>query len=269
MVEIFQNIRKIYDFRLACDELINYIEFYSQSITDRSIATTECNYSSVKMFPSWTPTMYINLGVAYYIDLKSTRYYIHENEDVLILRDGDVTRHKMQTDNIFTIKFHPGGLESILGISQISLVNKVIDLNRILPHQLLDRIKRPISFEERVILIETYLLASFSKRKDQDYYIKIVNDCIGDYLGAGMQLNTSAVAERSFITSKSINRYFNKVIGTSPKNFFSILRCRKALTAFINDRENFTPIEFGYYDLSHFHKDIINFTGKKLSNHDY
>ena len=37
-----------------------------------------------------------------------------------------------------------------------------------------------------------------------------------------MQLNTSAVAERLFITSKTINRYFNRVVGISPKSFLSI-----------------------------------------------
>jgi AraC-like DNA-binding protein len=265
MVEIFQNIRKIYEFSTPCEELVNYIEFYSQSVLDSSVQHIKDEFSSVKMFPSWTPTFYINLGTPYYIDLKNSRYHVKKEEDVLILRNGDVTRHKLPTDNIFTVKFNPGGLETILGLNQVPVIDRIIDLNHILPLQLLKKIKQPISFEERVEIIESYLLETYVKRGNQDHYVRIVNDCIGEYQAAGMQLNTSKVAERLFITSKTINRYFNRVIGTSPKNHFSILRGRNALTAFINNREKFIPLDYGYYDLSHFHKDIINFTGQRLT----
>jgi len=267
MVEIFQNIRKIYKFSIPCEELVNYIEFYSQSVLDCSVLHIKDEFSSVKMYPSWTPTFYINLGTPYYIDLKNIRYHVKEEEDVLILRNGDVTRNKLPADNIFTVKFNPGGLETVLGFNQVSLIDQIINLKRILPLQLLRKIKQPISFKERVEIVESYLLEAYVNRGNQDHYIRIVNDCIGQYQAAGMQLNTSKVAERLFITSKTINRYFNRVIGTSPKNYFSILRGRNALTAFINDRENFSPIDYGYYDLSHFHKDIVNFTGQRLTKH--
>ncbi|MET4083956.1 AraC-like DNA-binding protein [Pedobacter sp. UYP30] len=267
MVEIFQNIRKIYKFKIPCGELVNYIEFYSQSNSDCSFQGMRNEFSPVKMFPSWTPTFYINLGAPYYIDLKDSRFYVKKGEDVLILRNGDVTRHKLPTDNIFTVKFNPGGMETILGFNQVSIIDQVINLTQILPSELLRKIKQSISFEERVELIESYLLEIFVKRGDQDHYINIVNNCIGEYRASGMQLNTSKVAERMFITSKTINRYFNRVIGASPKSYFSILRGRNALTGFINDKENFIPMSYGYYDLSHFHKDIVNFTGQRLTKH--
>lgn len=267
MVEIFQNIRKIYTFSRPCEELANHIEFYSQSVLEHSAHLPKDEFSTVKMFPSWTPTLYINLGSPYYIDLKQTRYQIKGDEDVLILRDEDVTRHKLPTDNIFTVKFNPGGLEAILKINQVPVINKIINLKHILPWQLLQSIKQPITFEERVEIMESYLLQTYTTQGNQDYYIRIVNDCIGEYQAAGMQINTSKVAEKLFITSKSINRYFKRVIGTSPKNYFSILRGRNALTGFINNSENFIPMDYGYYDLSHFHKDIVNFTGQRLTAH--
>ncbi|WP_218155324.1 helix-turn-helix domain-containing protein [Chitinophaga sp. YR627] len=69
-----------------------------------------------------------------------------------------------------------------------------------------------------------------------------------------------------FLTSKSINRYFSKVIGLPPKAYFSILRTRAALTDFIQARETFDPWDYGYYDLSHFSKDVAKLTGQRLSN---
>lgn len=269
MVEIFQNIRKIYKFSAPCEELADYIEFYSQSVLDLSAQQVKAEFSTVKMFPSWTPTFYINLGSPYYIDLKNIRYHVKEQQDVLLLRNEDVTRHKLTTDNIFTVKFNPGGLEAVLGFNQVPVIDKLIDLNQILPPQLLQKIKQPLSFEERVIIIETFLLDKLIKQTTSDHYVKMVNDSIGEYRGTGMQLNTSKVAERLFITSKTINRYFNRVIGTPPKNYFSIMRGRNALTAFVNDRESFVPIDYGYYDLSHFHKDVMNLTGQRITHHQF
>jgi methylphosphotriester-DNA--protein-cysteine methyltransferase len=57
------------------------------------------------------------------------------------------------------------------------------------------------------------------------------------------------------------NRYFHRVVGTSPKHYFSVLRARTTLSAFVANREDFVPFEYGYYDRSHFDKDIRKFTG--------
>jgi len=265
MVEIFQNIRKRYRFSTPCEELLNAVEFYSQSVSDCPAQHLTFDASSVKMFPSWTPTFYINLGTPYGIVLKNSRYSVKADEDVLILRNADVTRHILPADNIFTVKFHPGGLEAVLGINQVPVIDQLLHLHHFLPVQLLRKIKQSISFEERVAMLESYLLAAYVKRSNPDHYVSMVNDCIGEYQAAGFRLNTSKVAETQFISSKTINRYFHRVIGASPKNYFSILRGRNALTAFMNDSENFIPMDYGYYDLSHFYKDMVNFTGQRLT----
>lgn len=266
VVEIFQNIRKIYLFRKPCEELADHIEFFSESSLTETEKHYASGYSNSKMFASWTPTLYINLGSPYYIDLKNTRYQVKADEDILILRNDNIIRHKLPTDNIFTIKFYPGGLEAVLGINQVSFINKVINLNQILPVQLLAAMKQPISFEERVLLMQNFFLNAFVRNSNKDHYLTMVNNAIGEYSAAGMQLNTTEVAERLFITSKTINRYFNRVVGIAPKGYFSILRARTALTEYMNNRDKFTPLNYGYYDWSHFHKEVTRFTGQKLSD---
>jgi hypothetical protein len=59
MVEIFNNIRKVHLFIKPCDELAEYIEFFSESTPpvpehsfDDKIAQ---QFKSVKMFPSYKP----------------------------------------------------------------------------------------------------------------------------------------------------------------------------------------------------------------------
>jgi AraC-like DNA-binding protein len=262
MVEIFENIRKIYTFRNPCPELANHIEFFSESCFEATMQHIAGENFSVKMFPSWTPTFYINLGEPYQIAVGSKHYFIKADEDILILRNAIVERYNSPTDNIFTVKFYPGGLEAVLGIKQDRLLDKVINLNEILPPKLLQQIKNVSSFNERIDLVQNFFLTNF--RKKQDHYLNFVKDAIDVYAGSGMQFNTTALAEKMFVTSKTINRYFNQVVGVSPKNYFSLMRTRYALTGYINSPQPFIPFEYGYYDMSHFYKDVMKFTGQKL-----
>jgi len=264
MVEIFDNIRKIYTFTQVCPELAEHIEFFSESSVESTQKYIGNSNFSVKMFPSWTPTFYINLGAPYVITVGQQQHRINAKQDILILRDSIVERFNTPSDNIFTVKFYPGGLETILGISQLKCVERMVDLGAILPVKLLNQIKKPITFTERCELMQDYLLNVFKERHQKDHYLRFVRDCIENYGISDMQLNTGELAERMFVTSKTINRYFNRVVGISPKNYFSVVRARTALTNYVNHKANFNPYEFGYYDMSHFYKEVVRFTGKKL-----
>jgi AraC-like DNA-binding protein len=269
MIEIFDNIRKIYQFHPPCEELATYIEFFSESSPDATGYYIGNNIFTVKMFPSWTPTFWFNLGSSYFLNTTQNSYSISPGKDVLLIRDCIVERYNLPTDHIFSIKFFPGGLEAIFGIDQSRMKNQVIDLRQILPAELIMRIKTYQRFEDRMHLLQDYFLSQLIKRKKRDHYLKFINDTITCYETAGMQYNVNELSARLFTTSKTINRYFNQVIGISPKNYFSILRARTALTAFVGDKKTFLPTDFGYYDMSHFHKEIFNFTGKKLTLHTH
>ncbi|HEY4197018.1 MAG TPA: helix-turn-helix domain-containing protein [Mucilaginibacter sp.] len=267
MVEIFDNIRKIYTFTEACPELAEHIEFFSESSVESTQKYIVNSNFSVKMFPSWTPTFYINLGAPYLIAVGQQQHCINAKQDILILRDSIVERFNTPSDNIFTVKFYPGGLEAVLGLSQLKCVGRMVDLGTILPVKLLSQIKKPITFIERCELMQSYLLNSFKERRRKDYYLHFVRDCIDNYAVPSMQLNTSEIAEKMFVSSKTINRYFNRVVGISPKNYFSVARARTALTGYVNHRADFNPYDCGYYDMSHFYKEVVRFTGKKLMEH--
>jgi len=244
-----------------CNELSDHIEFFSESIPPD---TFEPGLTNVKMFPSYTPTFWFNLGTPYYFLTAGKKYLINENDDILVLRDCSVEKLKQSTDHIFTVKFLPGGLEAVLGISQLSLIDQVIKLDTILPAAIIRSIKHATCFEERLAIMQGCLLTSLSGQR-KDHYLQFVHDCIENYGSTDLQLNTSQMAEKMFVTSKTINRYFNKVVGTSPKNYFTILRARTALTAYVNQKDNFSPYDFGYYDMSHFYKDVVKFTGRRAS----
>lgn len=266
MIEIFDNIRKLYNFSSPCPELADYIEFFSESspaATSRH-AANEC--FTVKMFPSWTPTIWINLGAPYHLVTGKDCHMIHPADDVLVLRDSIVTRYNQPSDHIFTVKFFPGGMERILGIPQTKFISQVVALKTIIPQALIQQVKTAGSFEQRMQLLQQYFLLNDARKKRKDHYIQLVKDSIDLYHGGNMQYNTGETAEKMFVTSKTINRYFNNIIGISPKKYFSILRARMALTAYVANKKAFAPCNYGYYDMSHFYREMIRFTGQSVSS---
>jgi AraC-like DNA-binding protein len=264
MVEIFQNIRQPYDFAAPCAELAPYVEFFAESARDMTRQPVSPAPYQAKMFASWTPTLYFNLGPAYTLDLGDTRYQVPAAVDVLLLRNRAVVRHVPPADHCFTVKFYPGGLEAVLGLSQVGLADRLVLLGQVLPPWLPAQLRQACSFAERTDLMQRYLVQAQRGMPAPDHYLRLVSEAIGEYQATGLQLRTSAVAERLFLTSKTINRYFHRVVGTGPKEYFALLRARAALTAFVANPAEFAPDDYGYYDRSHFGRDIRNFTGQSL-----
>lgn len=266
MTEIFNNIRKLYDFYVPANELREHVEFFSESSAEETFRHVADNRFTVRMFPSWTPTCYINLGQPYQITLGTDRYPVGRDTDVLLLRNTIVERFNLPTDHIVTIKFYPGGLEAVLGISQVSLTDQIVRLETVMPPALLAEVKQMRSFDERVQRLESFLLSQYHRRQRKtDHYRTIVTDTIGTFEANGLVLHPGQLADRMFVTGKTINRYFHRVVGTAPKQYLSVVRSRAALTKYVANRDQFAPEEYGYYDMSHFYKDVVKFTGRKLS----
>jgi AraC-like DNA-binding protein len=267
MVEIFDNIRKIYQFSPPCQALADYIEFFSESSFDATRTHIGNDRFTVKMFPSWTPTFWFNLGSPYHLAMGNEQHLIRPGKDVLIIRDSIVERYNLPADHLFSIKFFPGGLEAIFGMDQSKMMSQVIDLRKILPAQLIGQVRQAGRFEDRMELLQHFFLCQFSKKKRRDHYLRFINETIACYETGALQYNVNEISARLFTTSKTINRYFNQVVGTSPKRYFSILRARTALTAYVANKKTFLPSDFGYYDMSHFYKEMLQFTGQKLITH--
>jgi len=80
-----------------------------------------------------------------------------------------------------------------------------------------------------------------------------------------MTYSSHQLATALALTDKTLYRYFKTIIGISPKNYCAIVRARTALTHYVSHKENFSACDYGYYDKSHFRKEVVQFTGQKLS----
>lgn len=186
--------------------------------------------------------------------------------DILLLRNEVVERRNLPTDNIFTVKFNPGGFEAIFGFSQTNIGSEVIPLQQLIPAALIRQLKNFGCLEDRIRLLQDFFLGKLEQQKRADpYYLQCIQETVAAFSGSGMTAGTQELAKLLFISDKSLYRYFTRIVGTSPKNYLAITRARTALTAYVKDARHFSPDQYGYYDRSHFYKDVVRFTGRKLS----
>jgi AraC-like DNA-binding protein len=265
MTEIFDDIRKLYRFKNPCAELAEYIEFFSETspeAMDRYITTSQF---TVKLFPSYTPTIWVNLGSPYYLKNGQEWHSIDEHTDVLLLRNEIVERKNLPTDNIFTIKFFPGGFEAISGFSQTRIGSDIIPATEIIPASLIHKMKNLGCFEDRLQLLQQFFLEKIEKHHGNDHSLQYVKQAITKFYESGMKASNQELASQVYITDKTLYRYFSNVVGANPKTYFATVRARMALTAYVKETATFSPYDHGYYDMSHFYKDVVKFTGQKLS----
>ena len=268
MTELFHNIRSLYRFKDPCDELKDYIEFFSESCFESTKQIVNGQSFSIKMFKSWTPTFWINLGPSYDLLLNGTIQRIKANSAIAVTRAGTAERLNRPSDHLFTVKFYPGALKHLIGVEQAKLYSGLVGLTELIPASLIQKIKSAKCFEQRIALIEQYFLQGISNKKTTDHYSYLVKATIAFYSGSEMKFNVNELAFKTFTNSKTLTRYFDRVIGITPKQYFESVRIRTALSSFLNDRKGFGPVEYGYYDRSHFYRSVTHFTGERIADHN-
>lgn len=265
MTELFNDIRSLYQFKSPCNELKNYIEFFSESCFEATKQVVGDHSFSIRMFKSWTPTFWINLGPSYDLVLNGIIHRIKPNSAVAVTRNVTSERVNHSSDHLFTVKFYPGALKHLMSIDQTKLNCGAVALQDLLPDSLLQKIRSADYFEQRVYLIEQYLLQQAAGKKVTDHYTYFVTETIALYNSNEMKFNVNELAFRRFTSSKALTRYFERVIGIGPKQYFESVRMRTALPSFLGDRKSFDPVKYGYYDKSHFYRCVANFTGERIA----
>lgn len=267
MTELFNNIRGLYHFEAPCEELRPYIEFFSESCFQSTERIVNGQPFSIKMFKSWTPTFWINLGPGYNLVLDGKIHHIKANNAIAVTRSATAERINDPADHLFTVKFYPGALKHLIDIDQARINSGIVELHELLPQTFIQKIRSAECFEKRMRIFEEYFLQKLSTSKKKDHYTHLVTQTIASYHEGEYRFNVSELAFKSFTSSRTLTRYFERVIGVSPKQYFEAARARSALTSFLKEKKSFDAGAFGYYDKSHFYRSIASFTGQPLSAH--
>jgi transcriptional regulator GlxA family with amidase domain len=133
-------------------------------------------------------------------------------------------------------------------------------LSYLIDRSVLKRIKDAGDFKERVKILDEYYVDIVNQHQSILHYVNIVSRILDDFAGkSGVNIKVEDVASKYKIDIRTLQRYFSKTIGISPKKALLLMRIRKALSHLCDDPSTFKITSYGYFDHSHFYKDVKNF----------
>jgi AraC-like DNA-binding protein len=165
---------------------------------------------------------------------------------------------------IISARFLPDGIGPFIKMQVTQLENKAVSLNQIFNKEgniLEKEVINATNNADRIRLIETFLL---SKLTEQTTIDTITKSCVSIIFQSQGQIGIAALARKTNINRRNMERRFTSVIGISPKQLAKVARLQATLKMLAQKRStNLTEIAYenGYFDQAHFIKDFKEFTG--------
>jgi len=160
------------------------------------------------------------------------------------------------------IQFRPGGLNGFLKMPAHTLFNESLPLGCVFAPDSLarleDQLGEALDIKACIAAAEQFLLSHLSVQ--QDHLIWGVTKHIQD---TGGILSIRELAAAFYISHDALEKRFRKMVGTSPKQFASLVRL-KNITQLRAPKPDFTEMALnaGFFDQAHFNKAFKQFTGQ-------
>lgn len=156
------------------------------------------------------------------------------------------------------VRLKPGAFYTLFHRSADSVMDKMISFSEIEKEINLQEILFSSSIEEKMDILEKYLIKKMKNAIDKNF-IDIVN-----YLYRSPQeQNVRKIAKDFCYDKRQLLRVFKVHYGVSPKVLLNILRLHLCLTLLLEEKKELCDIATmcGFYDQSHFIKEIKRYTG--------
>ena len=112
---------------------------------------------------------------------------------------------------------------------------------------------------QRIAIVEQFLLSNLCNYTADE----LISTAVGKIHSTKGAIKIKELANTLYISNDAFEKRFRKIVGTSPKQFSSIIRMESIAKQNLQTN-NFADIAFnaGYYDQPHFNKDFKLFTGQ-------
>lgn len=182
-------------------------------------------------------------------------------------RSSRVVQYSKKTMNLLVI-FNEGGAAAFFKEPLHQLFGETLSLDHLIPRSKIaaveERLAEAIHNHERFAIVERFLIAELNTYQPDH----LIQDAIRQIKGSNGEIRIKELAAALHISQDSFEKRFRRVIGTSPKQFSSIIRFRNLINNYSRS-SSLTDMAYGagYFDQAHFIKDFKSFTG--LSPHDF
>jgi len=163
-------------------------------------------------------------------------------------------------NHLFGIKFRISPVIFQKKINFSEYKGYIFPLSYLLDQVVIDRIKQAKSFDERTNILSGYFLALLLKYDGSLQPVDIVSKILDNYFkDNNFNVSLEKLAAGQKISTRTLQRYFEKCTGITSKQALQVMRIRKAVSHLANSPHDFHYSLYGYYDHSHFYKHLKQF----------
>ena len=223
-----------------------------------------------KIIPDGYPELIFHYGDPYKINISEQ----WKMQDTALIA-GQIKNHfhlkNTGKSGVFGIKMQPTAIHELFHLDMNSIVDTVIPIPEELKkrfHTIFTIAISKLSFEEKVIQIQEWFSALILKSSTKQHAVSEIVQAIIQTKG---KLTLDELSSKSSFSKRSIERYFKKAVGLSPKHYIRIIRFSQIFHHVQAHKNDWSDIAYlcGYYDQSHFIKNFKEFTGERPSNYGF
>lgn len=240
--------------------LQHFVDFFWETKFD-GLWKDHPNGFSDALFPNIGYTYLINLGTPFTMQVKDKKFKM--KTDGFLPRNKAIECYHQPGNRIFGIKFRisPVLFEKKINFSEYR--EYVFPLSYLLDQAVIDKIKKATSFETRVKIATVYFEPLIKKYSGLFLPARVVSAIMNRFENKACRASINDLAAEHGISTRTLQRYFEKTTSISSKKALQILRIRKAASHLANSPGDFHYRLYGYYDHSHFYKHLKQFLQKK------
>jgi AraC-like DNA-binding protein len=222
-----------------------------------------------KKYPQgFSDALFPNIGYTYLVNLGTPFIMQVDDKKTQMRTDGFLPRHQAiecyhKPGNVlFGIKFKISPVLFQKKIDFSEYREQIYPLSYLLDKNILDSIKKPVSFARRVEELSTYfrsLVKEHGVGKEAKIVSHILETCNRNN---NFTISIEELAAENGISARTLHRYFEITTSLSSKKTLQILRIRKAVAHITSHPATFNCEDYGYYDHSHFYKHLKQFMQK-------
>jgi AraC-like DNA-binding protein len=258
-VEFFDREHFEYNFhrRKAIAPLDTYIDFFWESRFDHLWEQTE-SFNDL-LFSNVGYTYLVNLGTPFSIQLDRDEPRIIKSDAFLPRYRNILTEHR-KGNCIFGIKFtiSPNLLEKPINFSEYRQPR--YSLAYLIHADTLKCIKNANNFSERVAIATAYYRKIIHQHEASSVQVKMVKNILAEIKAtSSWNKPVSEIASQHGVDVRTLQRYFEATTSSSTKQAIQMLKIRSAIASLIESPETFYIEAFGFYDRSHFYKQMYTF----------
>lgn len=156
------------------------------------------------------------------------------------------------------VRFKPGAFYALYQADANRIMDHMIPFTKLETEYCFDSLFSCENVQERITHIKNYLMTKLKSKPKLDFV-----ELIDELYQNPKEQTVILTAEKMGYNQRQLLRIFHKHYGVSPKCLLNILRLHLCLTLLENKTLNLTDIAVhcGFYDQSHFIKEIKRYTG--------